>query len=42
MTWQQKVIVRILLLVAVMLSDDESLKREIQQLSTHIRATAGE
>lgn len=41
MTWQQKVVVRILLLIAAIVSDDESLKREIQTLSMHIQATAG-
>ena len=36
MTWQAKTIVRILLLIATILADDEALKKELKTLATHI------
>ena len=38
MTWQTKTVVRILMMVAMMLADDEALKRELKHLATHISA----
>jgi len=36
MTWRTKVVVRILLLVAQMLSEDSWLTSEIETIATHI------
>lgn len=38
MTWQTKTVVRILLLVAQILCDDEALRREVKTLATHVQA----
>ena len=42
MTWREKTLARILLIIAVMLADDEPLKKEIRMLSTHITVHAKE
>lgn len=36
MTWKEKTIVRILLLVARMLAEDSELREELQNLANHI------
>ena len=38
MSWQTKTVVRILMLVASILADDEALKRELKNLANHISA----
>jgi len=38
MTWQTKTVVRILMLVASILADDEALKKELKTLAMHIQA----
>lgn len=42
MTWREKCVVRILLLVARIVADDEALQTEIQHLSNHIGVHAKE
>lgn len=37
-SWQTKTVVRILMLVASILADDEALKRELKNLANHISA----
>lgn len=40
MTWREKVVVALLLLVARMIADDTSLRAEIKSLATHISVHA--
>lgn len=40
MTWREKVVVQILLIVARMLSDDAVLEQDIKNLATHISVHA--
>jgi hypothetical protein len=40
MTWREKCVVRILLLVALIVNDDASIVREIQNLASHISVNA--
>lgn len=42
MTWREKVVVQILLIIARMLADDEQVRREIKTLATHISVNAPE
>jgi hypothetical protein len=41
MSWKQKTVIRILLLVAKMVNDDEWLKEDIKHLSNHITTAIG-
>jgi hypothetical protein len=36
MTWKQKTVVRILLMIARIISEDEALAADLQHLSNHI------
>lgn len=40
MTWREKTIARILLILAMLLSEDPQLRRELQGLGNHIAANA--
>lgn len=42
MTWKQKTVVRILILIAKIVSGDENLNKAIQELGNHISAGFGE
>jgi len=42
LTWRQKVVIRILLLVAQIIGQDKVLSEELQHLSAHISAGLGE
>ncbi len=42
MTFKEKAIIRILLVIAKLLCEDDSLRRDIEQLSTHISVHAKE
>lgn len=42
MTWREKLVARILLIVAAMVADDPGLAAEIKNLSTHIQVNAKE
>lgn len=42
MTWREKTIVRILLIIATMLAEDATLAQEIRNLSSHVSVHAPE
>jgi len=39
MSWQQKTIIKILMLISLMLADDEALKKELRTLATHLQVS---
>lgn len=42
MTWREKLVARLLLLVARMVCDDPAIRQEIQTIATHINVKAPE
>ena len=42
MTWKQKTIIRILLIIAGMLCEDDTLRRQVGELATHVSVSKEE
>lgn len=42
LTWREKTVIRILTIVALMLSQDEAISKEIRALATHVAVSRDE